>query len=172
MTLRVTDSSLSMPISAPSAEAISAVANLTEFMNATVKFRPTAFTFSGAAPPADCTVSEVVLRSTKSPNELGHRLYKGSDVFITDVMNAFNRANLLGKVLTELLFSPDHGVELVFQYKSPTAGYTPTILWDIDNSHGRPIGPPAVLGDGKLQELPDAASGRLQEINEKHSGRR
>ena len=134
--LRITASVGTFALIAGPAELVSPILSLTDFVSSGVQIRPTAITHvEEGANPADLTISQLVIRSTKNPDEIAHRLYKGPDVPLAAVMGALSRDALKSSQLTPLHFTADHGAELVFTYKNPTAEHISTFLWDVQNSH-------------------------------------
>lgn len=128
--LRVTASSGTFAASQSDAELVSAVADLLDFVSSTSALVPTALTMLGS-PPADLTVTQVVLRSTKNPDEIAHRVYKGPAVPIASVLGAFGRDALKSAQLTPLKFIADHGMEIVFTYSNGSTPLAATFLWDV-----------------------------------------
>ena len=129
--LRVTASPVTFAASQTDAVAASTVANLTNFVSADTDLNPTSLSLLGS-PPADLTVSQIVIRSEKNPDEVAHRLYKGPDVPINSVMDAFKRDALKNEELTALEFIADHGMEIVFTYSNGTTEFTTDVLWDVE----------------------------------------
>ena len=122
---------------------VSAVADLLDFVSSVVSLHPTAITLV-ESPPADLTVTQVVLRSTKNPDEVAHRIYKGPAVPISSVLGAFGRDALKSAQLTPLHFIADHGMEIVFTYSNGTTALDATLLWDVQNQ--KPMHLPVPLG--------------------------
>ena len=128
--LRITASSCTFAASQTDTVLISAVADLLDFVSSSVSIKPTAITLV-ETPPADLTVTQIVLRSTKNPDEIAHRLYKGPAVPISSVLGAFGRDALKSAQLTPLRFIADHGVEIVFTYSNGTTALAANLLWDV-----------------------------------------
>ncbi len=149
-------------ISVPT-KVVSAVAGLSDYLKATILLNPRGLRIAESIPDT-VTVTEIVLRATKNP-ELQHRLYMGDAVPLNKVMPDFSREALGISKLTDLEFSPDHGMELEITYENaPAQAETFTVLWAIDNAHGaihtgaRPKlfpGPEDVQGAAEWGKIPD-----------------
>lgn len=131
--LRTTGSSIAFLATQTDAVVVSAVANLTNYIAATAVAKPRALTPDWTvSPPADLTVTKVVLRSTKNP-EMLHTIYQGPAIKAEKVFDAFAREATRDGMLSPLQFKPDHGVELAITYSNGGTPYTTTMVWDMQN---------------------------------------
>ena len=101
MTLRITASTATFLASQTGATLKSTVANLSNYVPATVTLTPTALTEAGIATPSDLKVSEVIIQAALNP-EVRHRVYKGPLVQIDQVMGALARSVTRMGALTPL----------------------------------------------------------------------
>jgi hypothetical protein len=111
---------------------VSVIPNLTDYLEAKASALPIALSVSGAAPPSDLLVTEIVVRSEKDPTRQ-KRIYKGSPAPLLDVMGAFDFTLQNQAAAVSKSFHAWHGLQIEITYNNGLTSYNCQLIWGLQN---------------------------------------